>query len=346
MEGGVKELEAGIPAMGDGDIQFLKELNSLDARIINWCRCAKSDIEAAFRTETGAVHISIPVSQGHLKLLNRDWNWVLDQLDMMSEILRPNCDFFSVGAMDASRCDDAHLSEFVQNASDVGFNRIRLADTVGILSPDDIIHWSHLLKDNLEKLEFHGHNDLGMAVANTLTAINHGFGAVSVTLLGLGERAGNAPLEEVLLGSKLKFNRDFGISLENISKLALDTASMTGEEISPCKPLLGSRINQHESGIHVAALKKDPTSFKPYDPTLYGGSEEEHVWGRQSGRGGLKELLNKEGFSPSPSEIDELLTKLKKMAIKEGGKIAPSQIMQTYESMINHKRSSYERTVS
>ena len=338
---GLTDLEAGIPAMGRDDQLFLRDLHKVlsprGARIINWCRAREEDLNAAFQTATGAVHISLPVSDCQLSLVGRTREWVLEELDRMASLMRKECDFLSVGAMDASRCSPEFLKTFVAAASEAGFMRIRLADTVGIMSPDEVLEWGRLLHEYGDLLEFHGHNDLGMVTANTLAAIRSGFGAVSATLLGLGERAGNAALEELLLVIRLKLGCDGRISLGAISELARRTAEMTGEKLHPGKPLLGERINRHESGIHVAGLRKDPDSFRPYDPTRWNGPAEEIVWGRQSGRRGVEHLLKSKGFSPERGDISRLTVLIKQTAPGRGGSLSEEDILKLFLSLVKEK---------
>ncbi len=338
---GVTDLEAGIPAMGGNDRDFLralhKDLHPRGARIINWCRAREEDLTAAFQTGTGAVHISLPASDRQLNLVGKPREWVLEELYRMAALMKRECDFLSVGAMDASRCSPEFLTLFVSTAADAGFLRIRLADTVGITSPDEIREWARLLHDYRHLLEFHGHNDLGMATANSLTAIQSGFGAVSATLLGLGERAGNAPLEELLLAIQLKLDWDGGISLSAVGELARKTARLTGERIPPGKPLLGERINRHESGIHVSGLRKDPDSFRPYDPTLWNGPAEEIIWGRQSGRNGVEHLLRSRGFDPSPDELARVTASVKETSLREEKSLTEEEIESLFLSQKRQK---------
>ncbi|MBN2628091.1 MAG: hypothetical protein JXA95_15590 [Spirochaetales bacterium] len=329
----VNELEAGIPAMGEEDRNFLRSLNGLGGRIICWCRSREEDVRDAFRTGTGAVHVSFPVSDCQLELIGRSWDWMLNHLHTMSRLLKGDCSFLSAGAMDASRCAPERLREFVSVAAEAGFMRIRLADTVGIMTPGEVREWAFLLKEHLSLLEFHGHNDLGMATANSLTALQAGFGSVSATLLGLGERAGNAPLEEVLLAARLKMNWDGGISLAAVSDLARLTARMTGETIPPTKPLLGERINRHESGIHVAGLRRNPASFRPYDPTKWNGPKEEFLWGRHSGRHGVEGVLRDRGFTPEAVDIGRVTSAVKELAPERGGALSEREIVELYLSL-------------
>jgi homocitrate synthase NifV len=333
VESGIKELEAGIPAMGDDEVAFLKSLNLFNARIICWCRSHQSDIEAALAAETGAVHISLPVSDCQLQVMGRDWHWVLEQLNYQGRFLGSRTDFPSVGAMDATRCPTDRLSEFIRVALQSGFRRIRIADTLGLGTPEKISEWSEAFSDWLPYLEFHGHNDLGMAVANTFTAVQKGFGGVSATLFGLGERAGNAPLEEILLACRISLGANLGISLEKISGLARHAASLAGEDIPERKPLLGVKINQHESGIHVAALVKDTATFTPYDPVVWGGEPLEIVWGKHSGKNALGYLLEQSAVPVEKELLNGLLQYVRKRSSELGRALSGTEILNYYKGL-------------
>ena len=335
VDAGLQELEAGIPAMGGEEISLLKNLNRLDARIICWCRSHSSDIEAALHAETGAVHISLPVSDCQLKVMGRSWQWVLEQLFIQGRFLKDRTEFMSVGAMDATRCPNERLKEFISLAVQIGFKRIRLADTLGIGSPEMIYDWSKELAPWLPYLEFHAHNDLGMAVANTMSAIRKGFGGVSTTLFGLGERAGNAPLEEVLLAGQVQLNQDFGISLKKVAGLSRRAAAIAGESIPVRKPLLGERINYHESGIHVAALLKDRNTFTPYDPSRWGGEPLEFIWGKHSGRKGLAYLLEQNGIPEDPEILSDLLRYVRERSTRLGRGLAGEEILMYYKGVLS-----------
>jgi len=334
VDAGITELEAGIPAMGQSEVELLKSLRRLKARIICWCRAHPLDVDAALKAETGAVHISLPVSECLLSTMGRSWDWVMDQLETWSSTLGQHTDFFSVGAMDASRCSDTRLAQFTAAAVSAGYGRVRIADTLGLALPSTVRRWAGVLKPSLGYLEFHGHNDLGMAVANTVTALEEGFSAVSMTLLGLGERAGNAALEEVLLAAGVGLGLDTGVNLEKICLLAGKTAVMTGSVIPENKPLMGERINSHESGIHVAGLLKDPLSFKPFDPVPLGGPGEKIIWGRHSGRRSLVHLLETEQMEFCEGLIETLLDEVRRMSesLKRG--LSRMEVMGLYKKLL------------
>ncbi len=302
---GVNELEAGIPAMGPDARKELSEINRLDlsSRITGWCRALKSDIDCAAECGLSSVHISFPVSKRQLDAFGRDESWVLECLD---EIIPYACNIFpyvSVGAQDATRCDEGFLLDFIEKAGDCGAYRIRLADTVGVSTPFDIYNLIKRIKlSNDIEIEFHGHNDLGMASANAFSAVEAGASAVSVTVNGLGERSGNAPLEQVAVAMNLSGRFNTTIDIKHLMNLCAYVAEVSGRPIPADKPITGSGAFLHESGIHCAGLLKDPLSYQPFLPESVGRKGFGFMLGRQSGSHSIMHMLGKAGIDISRDE--------------------------------------------
>ncbi|MGD9007937.1 MAG: hypothetical protein PVG41_08455, partial [Desulfobacteraceae bacterium] len=194
-QAGIDELEVGVPAMGtlvQKDIRRIAALN-LRCRLSVWCRAHPDDLAAALNCNVGGIHISLPVSPLQLSAVGKDTRWVLVQLENLVPQARLYFDHVSVGALDATRADRPFLKQFAEAAFSCGAERLRLADTVGIGTPGAIAELVSALVGGVPDMafEFHGHNDLGLATANALAALENGAEAVSVTVNGLGERAGN-----------------------------------------------------------------------------------------------------------------------------------------------------------
>ena len=302
---GVNELEAGIPSMGTDARKELSEINrlGLTSRITGWCRALESDIESAAECGLSSVHISFPVSKRQLDAFSKDESWVLETLEV---IVPYACDRFphvSVGAQDATRCDESFLLEFIEKAEDCGAYRIRLADTVGISTPFEIYDLVKKIKSssNIE-IEFHGHNDLGMASANAFSAVEAGASAVSVTVNGLGERSGNAPLEQVAVAMNLSGKFNTTINITHLMNLCTYVAEVSDRPIPPDKPITGSGAFLHESGIHCAGLLKDPLSYQPFHPEAVGRKGFCFILGKQSGSHSIMHMLGKAGIDISRDE--------------------------------------------
>jgi homocitrate synthase NifV len=297
---GVGELEVGIPAMGEQEVHEIRsicELN-LPLEILTWGRATRSDLLAAKKTGADGFHFSLPVSQIHVQAWRKNFRWVLATLEEMCALAQDAFAYFSVGAQDASRADSDFLAKFSETAQALGACRIRYADTVGCLNPMQ----THERIGNLRKtvdidIEFHGHNDLGMAVGNTVSALSAGANAASVTINGLGERAGNAALEEVVLAIKHTTSIDLGIDTRAIASLCDFVEHASGRSLSSLKPITGSAANLHESGIHCAGLIQNRATYETVRAEEIGRESPEFVVGKHSGSAALLTLAEQWGVS-------------------------------------------------
>ncbi len=284
---GVDELEIGIPAMGEEERAVIRELAGLkiSSRLITWCRAKRKDIELAAECNTNSVHISFPVSSVLLRAMGKDQGWVLESLEDLIPFASKYFDYVSVGAQDAFRADALFLKQFQYLAHQCGARRLRVADTVGSATPSQVSHMIEYLLSSNDGLpiEFHGHNDLGMATANALSAAETGAKIISVTVNGLGERAGNTPLEEIAMVLSLHDNMHCNIRTESLMSLCRFVSSASARKIPESKPITGGAIFTHESGIHCAALLKDPLSYQPFLPQNAGRKETRFVLGKHSG---------------------------------------------------------------
>jgi homocitrate synthase NifV len=291
-EAGADELEAGTPAMGTEECRVIQNIVKLGlpCKLSSWCRARRDDLEAACSTTANGVHISFPVSAPLLKTIGKDEGWVFKTLEDLISFARKEFSQVSVGALDATRTDLKFLWRFAESAAACGATRLRIADTVGIASPMRVMRLVRVLRavsQNLD-IEFHGHNDLGMAAANAISAAQAGAQALSVTVNGLGERAGNAPLEEVALGLPLAAGKSCRIRPEKLQALCSHVAKLCGRSIPADKPVTGSLIFTHESGIHSHGLLQNDLSYQPYRPQLV-GRQTRLVRGKHSGRRAYRE---------------------------------------------------------
>ncbi len=291
---GVDELEVGIPAMGEEERATIRALAALKlpCRLITWCRAKRKDLEVAAECNTGSVHISFPVSSILLRAMGKDRAWVLESLVNMIPFAEKYFDYISIGAQDAFRADSALLKSFGHLACQCGAHRIRIADTVGTATPSQVTRLvEYLLSDNIGlPIEFHGHNDLGMATANALTAAEAGVKIISVTVNGLGERAGNTPLEEIAMALSLHDRLHCDIRTACLMDLCRFVSSASSRKIPESKPITGEAIFMHESGIHCAALLNDPLSYQPFLPEKAGQKETQFVLGKHSGSKYLRKI--------------------------------------------------------
>lgn len=329
---GVDEIEVGIPAMGDAacrDIRKMVKMN-LTPVLTSWCRANRMDIQMASECSTPGVHISFPTSSILLRSFNRTETWVIDSLHKLIPFARRHFVHVFVGAQDATRTNTTFLKSFICEAAQAGAQRIRLADTVGMVTPGQVSRMLTTLSDGFPglALEFHGHNDLGMATANAVTAAESGARALSVTVNGLGERAGNAPLEEVAAALFEVGSLTSRMDLTRLNDLCRMVAKHSGIPIHASKPIVGRHAFQHESGIHGAALLKDPASYQPFEPEVFGADATQLLIGEASGSAVICHHLKKTGIDLSRDEARHLVTHVRSAARKKKGLLSTDELKQ------------------
>lgn len=314
-DAGIDEIEAGIPAMGHEEVDFLKRLSSSDikSRIIAWCRADMRDIELAAESGVSDVHISFPVSDRHLKIQGRSRSWAIDNLASFALRASKMFERVYVGAQDATRCDFDFLKTFVIEAEKSGVKRVRIADTVGFSSPSEIYKMIRGLVSELTStvIEFHGHNDFGMATANAVSAIEAGAGAISATVCGIGERAGNTALEEIVLWLALKRPGASFIKTETLKKICEKVSEASGIPIPVNKAIVGEKAFVHESGIHVHGQIVDFLAYQAFNPEIVGASSA-FVIGKHSGRAAVKKVLGSLGVNISDIEAERIIRSVRK----------------------------------
>jgi homocitrate synthase NifV len=289
---GVPELEVGIPAMGEEERESIRAVAALglSARLMVWTRMRSVDIAQCRDLGVDMVDLSIPVSDQQIAhKLGRDREWVLNQigrrvadaLDMGLEVC--------VGAEDASRADPEFLWLAAEAAQTAGARRFRFADTVGLMDPFGVFERMRDLRAILDlEIEMHAHDDLGLATANSLAAVRGGATHLNTTVHGLGERAGNAALEEVVMGLRHIHGIDSGIDLKSFGELSGLVARASGKPVAWHKSLVGGGAFTHESGIHVDGLLKDPLNYQGIDPAEV-GRRHHLVLGKHSGRHAIRQ---------------------------------------------------------
>jgi homocitrate synthase NifV len=337
-ETGIDEIEVGYPAISAAERDVIREISAmrLPVRLTSWSRANMADIEHAALCGTEALHISFPISSLYLELMKKEYAWVQDQLHALVARSKGMFEFVTVGGQDATRADRGLLQRFIIDAAEAGADRVRIADTVGIATPGSVTALACMLRScSPLPIEFHAHNDLGMGTANAFTALEAGFDAVSVSVTGLGERAGNAALEELAVALDLSGKFETRLDTTMLSLLCDVVASASGRAIQEQKPVVGRSAFQHESGIHCAALLKNPLSYQPFLPSRVGRKEFEMVIGKHSGTAAIREHFKKKGVTVSREEAFELLEVVRSKADINKRALRPDEIDTIYEQ--HHK---------
>jgi homocitrate synthase NifV len=315
-EAGVDEIEAGIPARGRKEIDFIRAVAGICSSTVvtPWCRPSIKDIAAARKCDTGSVHVSFPFSSLHLRALGVSRAEIFRNCSELLKIAVKDFAQVSAGIQDATRTPIAYIVEFISIAMECGVHRIRIADTVGTANPlgvKDLVGW--LIRTFPEvKIDFHAHNDLGMATANSIVAAQSGAGFLSVTVNGLGERAGNAALEEVVMAIESAPGIECGIKTESLYRLCMKVSELSGRPITSNKPVTGSKIFTHQSGIHCFGLSRDLKTFEPFSPESVGRKDRTIVFGPMSGHSTVGLMLDQLKMDSDPSSRAKLFEKASK----------------------------------
>lgn len=336
---GVQELEIGIPAMGQAEQEVMRAISQLNlpAKLLAWCRMLDNDLSAALHTGVDIVDLSTPVSDLQIsKKLNRDRDWVLSQVSYMVAKARDAGFDVCVGCEDASRADLDFIVRVGEAALKAGARRIRIADTVGVMEPFSVIQKIRYLKDRLDlELEMHAHDDFGLATANTLAAVLGGATHINTTVNGLGERAGNAPLEECVLALKHLHHIDVGIDTKQIPALSALVAKASGRQVAWQKSVVGQGVFTHEAGIHADGLLKDVRNYQGLDPTEL-GRKHQLVLGKHSGAHMLNTTYKQLGIDLNAAEVQILLQRVRHFATECKRSPSNHELEQFYREIAHH----------
>ena len=315
---GVDVLEAGFPIASPGDLDSVRAVAAeiTGCRVAALARARQDDVDAALRALEPAakprLHIFLATSDLHLKYkLRISRAEALDQIVSMIRYGCQHCEDVEFSAEDASRTDRDFLIEVIRAAAEAGANVINLPDTVGYTTPDEYGQIFRAARAVLAShpevvLSAHCHNDLGLAVANSLAAISAGARQVECTINGIGERAGNASLEEIVVALHVRqahYSAATNISLEKIYSTSRMLSSVTGVSVPPNKAVVGANAFAHEAGIHQDGILKNPLTYEIIVPEKVGVSSRRLVLGKHSGRNALRSRLDELGYSITDEEL-------------------------------------------
>jgi len=330
---GVHQIEAGIPAMGGDEKQAIKEIASLGlkASVMGWNRAVISDVKHSLECGVDAVALSISSSDIHIKhKLAKDRKWVLDSIRDSVKFAKDNDLYVSVNAEDASRSDPEFLVEFAATAKQAGADRLRYCDTVGILDPLQFYKRIKALKEQVEiDIEVHTHNDFGMATANSIAGLEAGANYVNTTVNGLGERAGNSSMEELVMALRYNKNLELNIQTSLFRELSEYVALASGRSLPTWKPVVGSNLFVYESEGRASGVTRDPATYEMFLPGEVGLPRRFSV-GKYSGPTVIRRKLREQGFHPSEEEVLKLVPILRSRSIALKRSLFDNEVQDAY----------------
>ena len=311
---GIQEVEAGMPAMGDIEKKAIRKIlnKNLRTRIIGWNRAVLKDIDESISCGLNSISISLPVSDIHINYkLNKTKKWIIEQIKKAIGYAKKHKLYLIVGAEDASRADFDFLLEYIKVIKKEGADRFRFCDTVGILEPLRMFNMiKHILEIVNIDIEVHTHNDFGLATANALAGISAGACCVDTTVTGLGERAGNAALEEIIMALKYIYRIGLKINIKKLPEISRFVSKASGREIPQGKPIIGRNCFLHESGIHQDGIIKNPMTYEPFEPSVT-GQKSRLVIGKHSGKAAVKHFFKKKDIVVNDDIASEMLKEIR-----------------------------------
>ncbi|MBE6493611.1 MAG: homoaconitate hydratase [Methanosphaera stadtmanae] len=313
---GVPQIEAGFPIVSENEKEAVKKIahEGLNANIICLTRTKREDIDAALDADVSGIITFMGASDLHLsiKMPNKSREEIISMCMDAVEYGKDHGLFVAFSAEDATRTELPKLIDLYKNANEYHADRVHIADTTGSINPYAMQHLVESIKKEVDaEIAMHCHNDFGMAVTNSIAGLLGGATSISTTVNGIGERAGNASLEELIMALKLLYNKDLGFNTEVINELSQIVSKYSNIPIPDSKAIVGNNVFRHESGIHVDAILQDPLSYEPYLPEMI-GTKRKIVLGKHSGKSAIEEKLDTLNLKLSDEKVKEIVTLVKK----------------------------------
>jgi isopropylmalate/homocitrate/citramalate synthase len=345
-ETGIHRIEAGMPAVSRQDEAAIREIvkRNLGPEIFGFCRCVVEDVRLAADCGVSGVVIEIPSSE---HIIQKAYKWPLAKaVDLSVKATRLAHElglyvvFFTI---DATRADPNWLKEIIlQVAREGHMDALAIVDTMGAASVSAARYYVRQVKSFINTpLEAHFHNDFGLAIANSLAAVEEGAEVVHTTVLGMGERAGQAATEQMAMALKLLYGLDTGIRLDRLNELCSVVAQVTGHVVPENQPVVGKRLFQIESGIPatwwMGVDPGDRTEVMPYLPSLVGRPDVEIVLGKKSGVGSIEHHLRAMGMNASPEQMVAITVAVKEEAMKKRGLLTTEDLKTLATGLLQEK---------
>lgn len=331
---GVHVIEAGSAVASEGEREAIRLIAQagLTAECCTYVRALPLDIDCAADAGADSIHLVVPVSDLHIERKMQKTREEIFSMAMKAvEYAKERGLIVELSGEDASRADQEFLKSLYSAGVEHGADRLCFCDTVGVLTPE--VTTEIIPPLCLAPLSIHCHNDLGLALANTLAALKAGASCCHVTVNGLGERAGNTPFEEVVMALEHLYGVDTGIITKKIYPLSTLVSRLTGVPFATNKPLVGTMAFTHESGIHAHGLFRDTRTYEPIAPEVVGRTRR-IVLGKHSGSASVKAALTELGYSPNPRQLEEIVKRIKTLG-DEGRRVTDTDVMAIADTVMS-----------
>ncbi len=333
---GVDVIEAGSAMTSEGERLSIKAVADfgLRAEICSYVRALSADIDTALGCDVDSVHLVVPVSDLHIRCkLKSDRESVIDRAVKVTEYAKDHGLIVELSGEDASRADQDFLVRLYQAGIEAGADRLAFCDTVGVLVPETAAEIFTRLSKLAAPISIHCHNDFGMATANTVAALRAGACQAHVTVNGIGERAGNASLEEVVMTLESLYKIDTGIKCQDIYQLSRLVSRMTGLPMAPNKAIVGENAFTHEAGIHVHGLLADTKTYEPIHPETV-GRKRRIVLGKHAGRASVELALREFGLMVSEAQLAQIVSRVKELGDK-GKRVSDADLQSIADTVLS-----------
>ncbi|WP_456368617.1 2-isopropylmalate synthase [Geoglobus sp.] len=338
---GVDIIEAGTAIASEGEFQAIKRISEagLKAEICSFARIKNEDIDAAADAGADSVFMVAPSSDIHIssKFPGKSREDIIEMSVRAIEYAKERGLTVEFGGEDASRADFDFIVRLYERAVDAGADRLTFTDTVGVFSPEKAFETMSRLKERFSvPVAFHGHDDFGLATSNTVFAVKGGADEIHVAMNGLGERAGNAALEEVVMALEFLYKIETRINKEMIYPTSQLVEKLTRVKVPPNKPIVGENAFTHESGIHTSALLRNTQTYEPISPEVI-GRKRSIILGKHAGRASVEVIMKEMGYRANPEQMREILARIKEIGDK-GKRVTDADIRTIVETVLQIKR--------
>lgn len=333
---GVDIIEAGSAITSKGEREAIRAIanEGLNAEICSYCRVRNEDIDFALECDVDSIHLVVPVSDLHINSkLKKDRETVKQMALDATEYARDHGLIIELSGEDASRADMGFLRSLYSEGIEAGADRVVFCDTVGLLVPEKT-YWIFKELSTLNKpVAIHCHNDFGFATANTISALRGGASEAHVTINGIGERAGNTSLEEVVMGLENLYDYTSNIKLDELYTTSRLVSRLTGILVAPNKAIVGGNAFTHEAGIHVHGLMADTSTYESIKPETI-GRHRKIVLGKHAGRSSVILALKELGLDVSDEQLNEIVARIKELGDK-GKHVTDADLEIIAETVLN-----------